>query len=283
MDWKRFKTIIIIALIFINIFLAVTYARMKLSEQNVSKDTRKNITAILKKSNITIDYDIFPKNKESYTACYISRFLPDDEKFISKVIGEIDTYNDGVYSGKLGTLKISDEVFLFSLNSADKNAPDEESVSSEETASALCEKIMDNCGIYRELYSRRKFTHKKGKKSARLRYELSFDGYGFFDSYIDFEINEGGITKITGRNIVKNETAQPYEAKLMPMESVIVGVAADKKAEKAVRITDITFGYILGNSESRYQSALALPIWRIRFDDGDIIYYDARNGSKLEI
>lgn len=277
MDWKRFKNIIIIALIFINIFLAATLVRMRLAEQNVSKDTRKNIISILKKSDIIIDESVFPKSKESYTACYISRFLPDDEKFISAVIGDIKERGDGKYSGDFGTLDVSDEVFSFYLNLPEKTALDEESTA------ALCESFMDKCGIYKELYSEKKYTRKKGTKTSKLRYELNFDGYGFFDSYIDFEIAESGIQKVIGRNIVKNETAQPYESKVMPMESVIVGVSLDKKTEKSVRITDISFGYMLGRSEGRYQSALALPIWRISFDDGDVIYYDARNGSKTEI
>ncbi len=262
MDWRRFKNIIIIVLIIINIFFCAFLVRIKISDGRVDKKTKNNVISVLEKGNIVMETEDFPKNRNEYSACYITRVLPKDEKFVKKVIGE-----DGAYSQK-------NEVMTFKLS------PKGEQALNEKAVLKTCHGFMNDKGIAFDLYKEESV--KISSKAAKVKFRLSYDGEKFFDSYIEFSLNNKGIYKVKGKNFVKaEENISSYDAKLQKFESVIVAAAKDKKVKEKVEVEKIDFGYYLGNSADVYVSVLALPVWEIEFSDGDTLYYDARNGNLI--
>ncbi len=264
MDWRRFKTIIIVVLIIINIFFGAYLIRMKWADSSVNRETRANVIAVLEKSNIILEEDKFPKGDERYSACYLTRVLASDDKFIKRITGE---------SGKF---EEKNEVFSFEFSSTEKMDLAEEKIISS------CRNFMNNHGIFGDLY-------KAGKteiveNNGKVRFYLEYDGSRFFDSYLDFYFSKDGIYKLCGKNIIKaEENINSYEEKMLPAESIAVTVARDKKTDKTVKIKNMTFGYYLGKSEGVYVSVLAIPVWKIDFSDGDSLSYDARNGSLINL
>ena len=274
MDWRRFKTIIIVVLILINVFLGAYLIRGRIKENDEAKTTRQNVISILEKNNIEMSYDSFPKSRESYSACYISRFLESDTEFIENIIGAAEVSGDGFLSGEYGTLEIENEVFRFKLSRADKTELSENGVIEK------CRKFMQSNGIYSELYEADAV--KIENDEATVRFWLKYDGCKFFDSYIIFNVTQNGIEEIIGENMVRNKNISSYKSDIMSVESIIVSVADDKKANSPVKVESVVFEYYMGKSEGVYKSVLAIPVWVIRFSDGDTLVYDARNGTLIE-
>ena len=274
MDWRRFKTIIIVVLILINVFLGVYLIRGRIKENDTAKATRQNVISILEKNNIEMSYDSFPKSRENYSACYISRFLESDTEFIQNIFGTAQENGDGSYLGEYGTLEIKDEVFCFKLSKAEKTELSEDGVIEK------CRSFMESNGIYSDLYEPE--TVKTENKESSVRFWLTYNGCKFLDSYISFKVTKNGIEEIVGRNIVKNKSISSYESDIMSVESIIVSAGDDKNAESPVKVEGVAFEYYMGKSEGIYKSVLAIPVWVIRFSDGDALVYDARNGNLIE-
>ena len=264
MDWKRFKTIIILALILINVFLGVYLVRIKISDNRVKSETRQDVISVLKEGNIVLSEKTFPQDRKTYSACYVTRAIETDKEFFEKL------------AGVGGSYKVTDEVFEIS------RAQKEEIDLSEEGVRNALRKFMKNCGIYEEIYREEKIEISEG--SAKASFILSYDDCDFFDSFIEFVVTHEGIKKIAGKNIIKaEENLSSYEDELLPVESIIISLPNDKRTEKEVTIENISFGYYLGKSAGVYKSVLALPVWKVEFDDNAPIYYDARNGSVINM
>lgn len=277
MDWRRFKTIIIIVMVFINIFLGSYLIRIRLKDNSVSRRMRENVVSVLENNNIRIEEEVFPSNPDNCRACYITRFLGSDTEFIEGIIGGISAQNEGVYTGERGTLTVADEVFDFKINSEEKITLDEESVT------AACRKFMEENGIFSDLYG--EDGAEISKSGAKARFCLEYDGYKFFDSYIEFALTETGIKEVVGKNIVKaEESVNSYDTGLLAVESIIVTVVRDAAVgDEGDSIEEISFGYYLGSSAGVYSSVLALPVWKIEFASGADLYYDARNGNVINV
>ncbi len=264
MDWKRFKTITILALILINVFLGIYLMRIRLSDNKVNRETRRDVISVLKEGNINLSEKTFPENRKTYSACYVTRVLEEDEAFLKKL------------SGEGGRYKATDEVFEI------LRAGGEIIDLSEEGVRNALRKFMKECGIYESIYKEEKIEIDEGAVLAS--FVLSYDGCEFFDSFIDFIVTPEGIKKITGKNIIKAEEGlSSYEDSLMPVEGIIISLPNHFKPEKGVDIEEISFGYYLGKSAGVYKSVLALPVWEIEFEDGNAVYYDARNGSVIKM
>ncbi len=263
MDWRRFKNIIIIALVIINTVFGVFLIKVKLSDKSSAIKTRENVILVLKNAGISLQKEDFPESRSEYSACYISRFLPGDASFINKIIG-----NNGSFSEE-------NEVLSFKLSPSGRLSLEREDITE------VCRAFMDKNGIFSELYSEEYI--KISDKSAKARFCLEYDGCKFFDSYIEFSLNSKGICAVKGKNFVKiEEDISRYEATNLPLESILVSIPRDKEKSGECRISDISFGYYLGNSADVYVSVLALPVWEIKFSDGETLFYDARNGNLIE-
>lgn len=262
MDWRRFKNIIIIVLVIINIFFCGILIRIKMNDGTVGNKTREDVISVLKEGNIIMEEDDFPKSRGEYSACYLSRILESDKGIINKIVGD-----KGKFSQK-------DEVFTFEIS------PDNPTEFEKKALINSCREFMNKYGIFEELYKEDNL--KISKDKAIVRFALEYDKCKFFDSYLEFSFNKKGIYKVKGTNIIKaEENVSSYEADLLPVESIIVAVAKDKETKEKVEIDNITFGYYLGKSAKVYVSVLALPMWEIEFSDGDKLYYDARNGNLI--
>ncbi len=264
MDWRRFKNIIIIVLVIINIFFCGFLIRLKILDGRVQRQTRDNVISVLKNNNISMDIEQFPNNMEECSVCYVTRFLPSDEEFINSV-----TDKNGKYSTQ-------NEVMTFELVPNGKQELDKGNVIS------TCCSFMKKNKIAEDLYREGDFV--VSSNEARIKFCLEYAGYTFFDSYLEFFLNGKGIYRVEGKNIIISEdNISSYDAKLLSVESIIVSVVENKTAKEKVEIDDISFGYYLGNSEEIYVSVLALPVWEIKFSDGDRLYYDARNGNLINL
>ncbi len=262
MDFKRFKNIIIIVLVAINLFFCGFLIKIKISDGRVDSKTRNNVISVLEKENIIMEMKDFPDNRKEYSACYVSRFLPNDKSFTDKM------------TGKDGSFSKENEVMTFTLKPTGKQTLEEKEILD------ACRLYMESNGIFSSLYKEDGL--KVSGDTAKARFCLEYDGAEFFDSYIEFYLNKKGIYKVIGKNFIKaEEDISSYEAKLQRVESVVVTASKDKKTEGTVEVEAITFGYYLGNSAEVYISVLALPVWEIEFSDGDRLYYDARNGNLI--
>lgn len=261
MDWKRFKKIIIVVLIIINIVFLVYFLNIKISDSHIEAETKNNVISVLKKNNIILEEKVFPKNRDKCSACYVTRLIGTDSEFADRLKGEN------------GEITESDELFIITPRKTEKIKINESSVRK------ACYDYMNSYGINSDMY--KEMTVKIDGKTAKARYNLFYEEHLFFDSYLDFEITEKGIKQVSGRNIIKNDSVSVYEETLMPIESVLVAISENKKTDKRVKISGIEFGYYFGKSAGVYVNVLSLPVWEITFEDGTELYFDARNGNLI--
>ena len=68
------------------------------------------------------------------------------------------------------------------------------------------------------------------------------------------------------------------------VESVLMGLSRSEKLTQGVlhKIISIKHGYYIGKGGESYKNILAIPVWQIAVDTGQIIHFDARNGRELE-
>ena len=263
MDWKRFKKIIIVVLIIINIVFLVYFLNVKMSDSRIEKETKNNVISVLKKNNIILEEEVFPKNREKCSACYVTRLIETDSDFANRLKGES------------GEITENDELFIITPPKTDKIKMNESDVRK------ACYDYMNSYGINSEMY--KETSVKIDGKTAKARYNLFYEECEFFDSFLDFELTEKGIKRVSGRNIIKNDSVSVYEETLMPIESILVAISENKEVEKPLKISGIEFGYYFGKSAGVYVNVLSLPVWEVSFEDGTELYFDARNGNLIKV
>ena len=279
-DWYKTKNILIFVLLILNIALFSVYYRTDTQDKIISNRAKDNVVSILETNNIHLDKKIIPKAPESFVGFYLERAVRTNSGMVEKLLGQGYSYDEktGEYKTSSKTLLINGGNFEFSDNMP-KNPPEK---TDENYIKEFCQREMDRIGIDKKLYVFGGLN--KVDKGVKAIFSAKIDSYEIFDSFISFEISNSGINKISGKNIVVAKNAKGVATKVFGINSVLLDVPSNELISKSRinKIISIKLGYYVGASEEKYSSVLAIPIWQIATDSGTILYYDARNGKKLE-
>ncbi len=278
MDLRRLKTIFIFVLAALNImFCAVLY-----NAQNYEKEEQQimleSLTNLLAKDMIYLPQKMeMPQNPEIYRF-YLEKMYDENDDLVKRFLGEGWTKaEDGVYSSDNGRLRLEGNEFKFFNKKPTFKTED----FSERNIEKICREEMTRLGILSDLYifSGINLVDNGVKAIFTAQHEDSV----FFDAYISFDINSEGITLVSGRNLVSNLTALKSEVQFFSITSILTELPKNPSLQKGVAhtIVSITPGYYIGGTVEDYRNVLAIPVWQIAIDSGEILYYDARNGQSI--
>ncbi len=278
MDLRRLKTIFIFVLAALNImFCAVLY-----NAQNYEKEEQRimaeSLSNLLAKDMIYLPQKMeLPESPEIY-GFYLEKMYDENEELVNRFLGEgWQKAQDGDYTSESGKLRIEGTEFKF-FNKKPNFAVDD---FSEGNMEKICREEMTRLGILSDLYvfSGLNLVDNGVKAIFTAQHE---DGV-FFDAYISFDVSREGITQVSGRNLVANLDATESETKFFSITSILTELPENPNLQKGVAhtIVSITPGYYIGETVEDYRNVLAIPVWQIATDSGEILYYDARNGQNI--
>ncbi len=278
MDLRRLKTIFIFVLAALNImFCAVLY-----NAHNYEKEERiamtASLTKLLAKNMINLPESVeLPSSPEIYNF-YLEKMFGDNDDLAERFLGKDWTQiNEGQYKSEAGRLMLDGDEFKFYV----KNPSSSISDLSQTTVERLCRDEMQRLGIFSELYvfNGVNFVDQGIRAIFTAQQEEMF----FFDAYISFDVSQKGITSISGRNMISNLVAANSDDTFFSITSILPDLIENPALKKGVAhtIVSITSGYYIGETEESYRNILAIPVWQIATDSGEILYYDARNGKYI--
>ncbi len=279
MDLRRLKTIFIVVLLIINIFLIVYIQNIIGQDNEMKQEMRENVSALLEKDMIYLAPKLeIEDNLESYN-CYIEKMSASNKEFVSRILGgEYKERRQGVYENDGKKLYVLGDEFRY------ENSLPEISVKdfSQKEIEKLCRDEMERLGVLSEIY---KFS---GLNYAGDRVKAIFTAQhndsAFFDAYISFDIGEKGIEAFSGKNLISDLSVSGGSMHYYNIISVLPDLAKNPMLEKNKKhtIVSVGHGYYIGKNTEQYRNILAIPVWQIVTDSGVILYYDARNGGFID-
>lgn len=256
MEWSKIKTILICVFAVVNIFLFSVY--LKNSETaRISDGTISETVQVLAQNNVTIDKSLIKKNYENVKVCNVENAYADiqsmliscvDDEYIPK--DEVDMRkNSFSYVPKKGSP-------LYNLDIS------------------KAAKALEKAG----LIEKGKYTSEKD--SEGIYFYLNFEDKVFFDSFVFAKAEDGMLCEIYALNILGDTVSEGSVAKTVSLAEILINFATSHTFESK-NITDLRPGYCIGSRDETVRAS-ASPVWRIKTSDGEIFYYDMRNGDLLD-
>lgn len=279
MDLRRIKTVFIIFLLGINIFMGWILWNASVFEQQEKVAMSDNISEILSKEMIILPGDLVLPETPVAKNYYLEKMFGSNAEMIVKFLGqEYEETGDRTYASEQGTLFINGDEFLYRKSAPEGNMD----VSATEKIEALCREEMKRLGIMEKAYCFSGVNQIPNAQKAifTVKHETS----DFFDAYVSFDVNNKGITAIGGKNIISDMEVMESANTYPDAEGVLVGLIKSEKLQEGVphKVISIKHGYYIGKGAESYRNILAIPVWQVAVDNGQILHFDARNGRELE-
>lgn len=278
MDLRRLKTIFIFILIILNLALGIMVYDIIRQDREIASITRDNVEKLLERDMIYLAPNLeFLKSPEIYNI-YLERTSADNDEFAARILGSKYYTNDnGVYSCDSKSLEIHGDEFIY------KNAAPQNPISdfSPKKIEELCRNEMRILGMKSDIYQ---FGGTNQiENGVRAVFTMQHGDDVFFDAYITFDISTNGIRAISGKNPISNLTSSAISEQYVSLSSVLLEVAKSPYYEKNKKmvIVSVKHGYYIGGDIETFSNILAIPVWQIVTDSGNILYYDARNGQYI--
>ncbi len=279
MDLRRMKTIFIFVLVFLNIIFITVLYNAKNYETEERRSMTESVSTLLAQNMIYLPDKIeIPVSPEIHNF-YLEKMFGANRDLARNFLGaDFSETDDGGYSSEMGKLTLEGDEFKFVSSKPQSTVTD----FSEENIQKLCRKEMERLGIFSELYDFNGLNFVDD--GIRAIYTAQREEAFFFDAYISFDISEGGIAAITGRNMISGLKTVHTQTNYFNVLSILPDLVQCGELEKDVvhTIVSVTPGYYIGKTAESYRNILAIPVWQIATDSGKILYYDARNGQLIK-
>lgn len=273
MDWPKAKTIIIVLLVCVNLFLLGTYI---VREEEARKDEialRDNVCNILNNQGIKLEAKDLPSDSMEIRPGTV-KSVSDTEDIAKRLFGEVSILSSDqntVYTGQVGNIMFLRDSFslVYELG---------EEVADEETALSFAESIAKKLNV---TTSREKYSLVSGESGYTINIPQIFSGVRIFGSDIEIKISKSGSVIGSGKFIGHGRLGYT-EGKTYPISSLMIRFAegAPKDGETALAVKKIEYGYIAGTPVG---GVVALtPVLDIETDKGSF-YVNMTDGSFVEI
>ena len=278
MDLRRLKTIFIIVLVFLNVMFCVILNNAQNYEKEEQRTMAESLSQLLAKDMIYLPQKLeIPKAPDIY-GFYLEKMFGENNDLIERFLGkDWQKVENGVYESKNGRLRLEGDEFKFFNINKNEDVTD----FSEENMEKLCRREMERLGILSDLYvfSGMNFVDDGVKAIFTAKHQDAV----FFDAYISFDVANGGISLVSGKNMVSDLDVTHSQERFFNATSILPDLAQNTQLKKGIAhtVVSITPGYYIGKTVESYRNILAIPVWQIATDSGMILYYDARNGQPV--
>lgn len=257
MNTKKALNIIILLLLIINIFMFSFIIYFNSKNNNV-KDIIEYTEEILKYRAVEIEIPIRDSEIIKNTIVFGEGIFNNDyiDKITQKTSGQLEVSNNGT------------KLDYFNFNT-------------DETENIIKDRFDADTKI-RAFLDYIEFNHTKYivdtvKMSGRNKYSLKYiyvtDNEILYDLYIYAIIDEYGLSSLS-ISYIDNQFEENNDFYILPMTNILMSnmVYSENRSNKIIKIDS---GYKLDIYNSLQY------VWKITFDDGTIIFYDAKNGHEI--
>lgn len=237
MDWSRAKTILIVFLFAVNIFLFGTYMKKESDDRNDRLEQRREVVAVLARQGISVSEESIPYEKVELSHASV-RLPEDNASLASAVLGEAQetVYAENtVYSAGNGNMMFSSDSFSIVCEmGAD--------VRSVEDAKTFAKDIADKLGLS---YSGGEISTSAVAGGYKVRIPQVFGGVRVFGADVEFNISTSGNILANGRFIGQGKLIRS-DGDTMEVPALLLEFADEIKesGKDKVEITGLDYGYI---------------------------------------
>ena len=266
MDWNKVKTILIIALIILNICLfTYVYVFNGGNGSNENMLTVSRVEEILSEKNISINCTV-PNDSISLPSLDIKfkTMTPTKElinNFLENYVGVISDENTS-YSQGQETLNIIGNKKLEYVNASINNANGEASII--DIAKDYCqEKNIDISNYVLEVFN--------NEDSVEVAFTKQFKNYKLDNSYVRFYFVDKNITKIQIQEI--EEIAEKAQVQAVSAVEALLRLMSYEDVSNK-EITAIELCYFTAEDQDFLQitSTNTKPVWKVKFSDNSYKY-----------
>ena len=273
MDWSRAKTILIVFLFAVNIFLFGTYMTKENEAKEDALALQEEVVSVLLEQGIQVSRESIPSEQVKIRHATLN-ISENTEDIAKKLLGEaektIETERTA-YSSPAGNLMFSSDSFSVVYEAG-------KAVKTSEEAKNLAREIAGKMNIS-HMGSEIQVTPAQGGYNAII--PQVFGGVRIFGADIELNISETGSVLGNGRFIGAGRLTRA-EGKTMTVASLLLEFADEIKREKEekINISDIRCGYTAKNPAGG--SVYLVPTLEISSDAGKF-YVNMSDGALIEI
>ena len=263
MNWKKAKTVLIYIFLAVNIFL---FLYIKDYNKNEKLDDIRFKT-VLENNNITYN---LKNNNFPYNIIQTELINSSDKEFIEKFLGKKYKKNEeNVFSSEKGiltfgeylTLEVSEKKKISGLNK--KNAADK------------AKSFIEDKKIYGKNVSYIPVEINEKDGNFIVKFSVKIKGLSLFNTYLEVELSEKGISFIKGDFIKEKSTDEGLTDIMSEKEIILELIYRDEiKNIKEAEITDIEPGFI------KSEPGEIIPVYKITINSENTFFIDARYNIK---
>lgn len=272
MDWSRAKTILIVFLFAVNIFLLGTYIKKESDDRKARLELRHDVVTVLARQGIIISDESIPYEQVEMHNATI-RVFEDNAALASSLLGDVTesaTAENTVYSSSNGNIMFSSDSFSFACT-ADRevNTPD------------------DARAVAKDVASRLKISHSDAEivvnataGGYKAKIPQIFDGVKILRGEIELNISTTGNVLGSGKFIGSGRLAET-EGKTMEVSALLFEFAdsASELQKEQIKITKLDYGYTARTPAGG--RVFLVPTLEISTDAG-VFCIDMSDGTVLE-
>jgi len=280
MDWKKAKTILIIVFIILNIVLSVTlYNSLKVEE--ISQQTITNTMNILEQNNVYIECPIPKYTGNDYTLQYEEKPL-EKRQVAAVLLGDNFTeVNDYTYKNESKSLVFtSNSGFEYSDTANTKMLKSD----SKEDVDKYLKDLSKKIGLPFNEFRRDDYYDKSQRHDGTIVvYKGEYKDYAVFDNYIDIKVDKGAIKSIKYQYKKPISISVKEDIYIIPVHEILITKMTNYPG---ITIKEVDMGFKGWNNKETKTSASIASYeglsWRIKTDNGQEYYFNARNGGMME-
>ncbi len=275
MDWSKAKTILIVALIFTNLFLVTFfYGKNETKTLSASPELKEEVEKILMRKDIKLEAEIpnLTTSRLNLIVEYENMLAEDlNRKFFdSQGILESTTALTEIYKADESIVIINDKLMIYE-NETKTIGP---GVSSIESAVNLALRFMESKAY--ETDDMKLSFSQDTKEGFYLVFTKSLDDLYIEHSFTTFRIKDGEVRKMERTWLNIKEIKDTDYSIISAQKRILELISMEDTFGKT--ITDISLSYYFDPEKQEYlgeyQQAMegnAVPAWRVQFEDGYVV------------
>lgn len=276
MDWSRAKSILISALLGLNIVL-FAYILAYGSGGNISKDVIKNTEEVMKKRGVTLECEI-PMYNNSMPALVLESYGLEDTEVFKKLTEQFDTTAKKILEGNEiikedRSITYNNKMTLIYMDSSPADRID---ISSDENVEKYIRKFFSRHGFKMNSFELDRYIIIE-PGIVKVSFIEKYKSFFIFSNFIEVTASKEGILEFRiSKHKVKGQKGTSGE--ILPAHQILL---RNFKNSEDMVITGIDIGYKSSDSWNEMKETREWATWRIFIKGGqEPLYFSANSGEE---
>lgn len=276
MDWRRAKTILILMFLVLNIVLSVVLYRT-IKTPGISEQTINNTTAILRKNNVHIERPIPRYTGNDYMLKFEETIIGeiDKKRIAAGLLGNnYDVTGDAYVNGTERLVFTDDCGFEYTDSGSNKKIFTQAKSDIDISLKNLAKKLNIPFNEFRQ----DDFYQLPSGEGVRSVYKGVYNNYSVYDNYIEAEVGNTGLKSLR-YHYKKPVSIMSLNVKVIPVYQILITRITK---HPGMTIVGVDLGFRAMNVDKDTKTLYEGLSWRIKTSDREELYFNARNGERME-